>query len=217
MRSVFEVTLPAANPSLLTAEQLRLAAGLAVNDASRDAELATIGARISAEVHRACRLRSDVAHPPTLRRENIRETFRETGRETTLFLSRQFLAGPITVTEAGIALAASDIVVEAEAGMVHRIAGHRDVRWQCGNVIVEYTAGFAEVPGDLVGIAMDLVRLRLSEAKADPLERATSIEIPDVETRRVERWVGAVPGSTAGPVPADMLARLGAYARPVVA
>lgn len=217
MRSAFQIVTPAVDPNLLTIEQLRGAAGLTAGDTSRDTELTALGQQISADIHSACRIRSDGVNPPTLRLETVRETFRERGCENTLFLSRMFVRDVVSVSEAGTSLVADDTLVDGEAGMLYRIAGTRELNWRLGDVVVEYTTGFGTVPPDLVGIAMDLARLRLSAASVDPLEKSTTIEIPDVETRRVDRWVGAAPGSNSGPVPADIMARLSRYANVVVA
>lgn len=217
MRSTFTVVTPAADPSLLTIEQLRVAAGLAAGDASRDAELTELGARVSADIAAACQIRGDGVHVPTLRSEAVREVFRQRGCDDLLFLARRFISDLTLVTEVGTALVAEDTDLDAEAGLLQRISGTRTLTWLRGEAVVEYTAGFETVPPDLVGAAMDLARLRLSADARDPLVKGESVEIPDVRTVRQDYWVGAVPGSTAGPVPADILAKLSLYINVAVA
>ncbi|TIP07803.1 hypothetical protein [Mesorhizobium sp.] len=217
MRSVFTVVAPAADPSLLTIEQLRVAAGLPVGDASRDADLTELGKRVSADIATACQIRGDGVHTPTLRSEAVREVFRQRGCDDLLFLSRRFISDLTSVTEAGTALVDTDTVLDAEAGLLYRISGTCDLPWRRGDAVVEYTAGFDEVPADLAGAAMDLARLRLSADARDPLVKGESVEIPDVRTVRQDYWVGAVPGSTVGSVPADILAKLSRYINAAVA
>lgn len=211
MRQTFRVTSPAADLSLLTIEQLRAAAGLASDDDSQDAELEPLGEAIAADIATACRTESDGVNPPTLKEETVVETFWNCDRADEVFLSRRFVSSVSAVSERETALTTDDYVLDAEAGMLRRVIGGRPWAWYTGDLSVTYVAGFATVPADLVAIATDLARHRLSAAAVDPLEKATTIEIPDVETRRVDRWVGAMPGSNAGPVPADIVARLSRY------
>lgn len=217
MRSTFTVVTPAADPSLLTIEQLRVAAGLVAGDASRDAELTELGARVSADIATACQIRGDGVHVPTLRSEEVREVFRQRGCDDVLFLARRFISDLTLVEEAGTALIADDTDLDAEAGLLQRISGTRTLTWLRGDAVVEYTAGFETVPPDLVGAAMDLARLRLSEGATDPLEKGRQVEIPDVETVRIDRWVGAIPGSSSGPVPDHITAKLGRFMNVAIA
>ncbi|MER8762888.1 hypothetical protein [Mesorhizobium sp. M0968] len=211
MRSVFTVVTPAADPSLLTIEQLRAAAGLLPGDASRDTELTDLGARVSADIATACQIRGDGVHVPTLRSEGVLEVFRQRGCDDLLFLARRFISDLTLVTEAGTALVDTDTILDAESGLLYRISGTCEFPWRRGDAVIEYTAGFETVPADLVGAAMDLARLRLSSAATDPLEKGRQVEIPDVETVRIDRWVGAVPGTSSGPVPDDIAAKLARY------
>ncbi|TPN34793.1 hypothetical protein [Mesorhizobium sp. B1-1-6] len=211
MRSTFTVVTPAANYSLLTIEQLRVAAGLTAGDASRDGELTELGARVSADIASACQVRGDGVHVPTLRSETVRETFRQGGCDDMLFLARRFVSDLVSVSDAGTTLITDDTDLDAEAGLLQRICGTRTLVWTRGDAIIEYTAGLTDVPADLAGAAMDLARLRLSTDARDPLVKSESVEIPDVRTVRQDFWVGAIPGSSAGPVPADILAKLSRY------
>ena len=46
---------------------------------------------------------------------------------------------------------------------------------------------------------------------SDPLEKSVSITTEDVETVRRDRWVGSVPGSSKGPVPDHVAAKLSRF------
>lgn len=209
MRSTFVIVTPAADPSVLTIEQLRRAAGLQPDDDSRDAELEALGSRITADIMAACNIRGDGIHAPTLLRETVRESFRMTGCENLLFLSRRFVTSVLSVSDAGTALTiADDVDLDEEAGLISRISGSRDIAFRRGTATIEYVAGFDELPPGLVGAALELARLRLSEAAADPLERSVTITTDDVETVRRDRWIGAVPGSSRGAVPDHIAEKL---------
>lgn len=210
MRSVFSVTVPADDPWLLTIAQARMAAGLAANDTTQDAILQTLRARVSAEIYAECKIRGDGLNPPTLRQETITETFRIKSCDDTLFLGRKF-AQVTSITENGTLLVSTDTVIDGDAGMAQRISGTADINWQRGEVVVVYNAGFADVPYDLVGAAMDLARFRLSADSFDPLEKSKTIEIPGVETVKVDRWVGSLPGAVSGPVPTEISAKISRY------
>jgi hypothetical protein len=217
MRQTFTVTVPAVDPSLLTIEQLREAAGLASGDTSRDTELEQLGLRVSADIANACKIASDGLNPPTLRSETITETFWMPVCFDEVFLSRRFISSVTTVTEHETVLLAADFIVDREAGMLNRVSSGRPWHWYYGAISVVYVAGFTTVPADLVGAALDLTRLRLSADDRDPLVKGETIEVPDVLTQRRDYWVGAVPGSSAGPVPSDILAKLSRYINVAVA
>jgi hypothetical protein len=211
MRSAFTVLTPAVDPNLLSLSQIRQCAGLAPNDDSFDADLIALNARVTADIAAACNIRGDGGNPPTLCRETIREMFRQRRGDDVIFLSRRFVSSISSVTEDGTLLVAGDTELDAEAGMLSRRSGYRDIAWRRGEVVIEYVAGFEVVPGDLVGAAMDLARVRLSADSTDPLERSRTVTIEDIETTRVDRWAGSMPGASAGPVPADIAARLQRY------
>ena len=219
MRQSFTVTAAASSTLLLTIAQLRAAAGLQPTDNTRDPGLTELGKRISADIMTACQVASDGVHPPALLSETISEVHWLRRSDDMILLGRRFVSSISTLTEAGTAVLTVDYSLDKEAGILERLREAAPSRWSPGQVSVTYIAGFTpeNLPGDLVGAAMDLARLRLSADSVDPLEKATTITIPDVETRRVERWVGAVPGSASGPLPEDIMARLTRFMTTVVA
>ena len=211
MRQSFTVTSPAPDKSLVTIQQLRIAAGLEGSDNSRDAELLLLGEAISADIATACNVADDGVSIPTLRRETIVETFWLSDRWDELFLSRRFVSAISVVTEAGVTLVPADHALDRAAGLLSRSRSGRPCAWGLGEGSVTYDAGFDTVPADLAAAALDLARIRLSSGSRDPLVKSESIEVPDIQTKRQDFWVGALPGSAAGPVPADILARLSRY------
>ncbi len=218
MRQNFTVTVPTPSPSLLTMPQLRAAAGLEPGDTSQDIDLAQLGLQISAEIAITCNVASDGINPPSLKAETIVETIWNMDCDGELLLSRRFITSA-TVAELSSPVASGDFYINRGAGILLRVNSGRPWRWQLGTVEVTYVAGFADdkVPADLVGVAADLVRLRRSFSSRDPLVKSESIEVPDIQTRRLDFWVGAIPGTELSPVPPDLLARLGAYRNVLIA
>lgn len=211
MRQTFSVISPAPDLSLLSDAQLRAAAGLEVGDTSRDVELRALGAALSSDIAIACNVADDGVNPPTLRRETVTETFWVCDRPPELFLSRRFISSITTIVEAGSTLINSDRVLDAAAGMLNRVSGGRPWAWYNGEVSVTYVAGFDTVPADLAQAAIDLAKIKLSYGSRDPLVKSESLEVPDIETRRLDYWVGALPGAAASAVPPEVLSRLARY------
>lgn len=204
------ITIAADDTMLLTIEQLRASAGLAADDATQDASLEIIGARISAEICSACAVEVGNGGDPTLRRETVSETFRRRGQGGPLFLSRRHQIEITTITDEGGAVVSSDNYdVNSESGMIDNISGC----WPSATYTVVYEAGFDDVPADLTGVAFDLARIRLSEQGRDPLVKATDVTVPDVEEISTQFWVGAIPSAGVRPtgLPSDLMARLKRY------
>lgn len=214
MHSRLVVVEPAGDLSLVPIEVLRVAAGLASDDDSRDLQLTSLGLRIAAEITDACKIAVGEGAAPTLRRELLRQTFRNADVEV-LVLDRRHEVELTAVSIGRVAVAdLTTIDVDVEAGMLTRWVNGSQARWRAGEVIIEYRAGFAEIPQTLAGAVADVARVRLSAAAHDPLDKAVTIEIPDVETIRRDRWLGALPGASSssnGGLPADIIARLGRF------
>jgi hypothetical protein len=205
------ITTPASSLQLLTAAQLRTAAGLAPGDASQDTALADTGLRIAADITSACKVAIGAGAEPTLLRETLTETFRGV-RSEQLVLARRFGVTITSVTVDDTALAGTEYEVEPESGLLYRLSGNCRVCWAFTKAVVVYAAGFSTVPADLSGAAGDLMRIRVSEAAQNPLVKGESVEVPDVMTRRTDYWVGSVPGSDSGsPVPTEIASRLSRY------
>ncbi len=209
--STLIVTTPANDPNLLTPEQCRLAIGLGSGDTSQDAALLILNGRVSSDICSACGVAVANNAEPTLRQETLTETFIGS-RLGPLILSRRHRIEVTSLTEGGGLLDASQFMIEAEAGMLVRWSGTSERQWSEASTVVVYKAGFATVPGDLVGVAGDLLRLRKSEASRDALVRSERVDIPGVEEVQRDYWVNAA-GTTAatGPVPPEYLARLRRY------
>lgn len=200
----FTVTTPAQDRSLLTLAELRAAAG--ITDASRDAELVTLGNRISATIARSCNIATGGAVPPTLRLETITETLRTRGCGGPLVLSRSPVVEILSVTQGGAALSASDY--EADGGALRRLASDVLTEWSSGLVTIVYTAGWAIVPDDLKLAAAKFVQAEVQQGDRDPMLKSKTTE----GVSSYEWWVDPTKDSVIPPDVMDILQR-GNYVR----
>jgi hypothetical protein len=194
---------------------LRVAAGLASSDASRDAELTDLCKRISAEIVEACRIAVGEGAEPTLRKEKLTETFSGCWDDV-LILSRRHNVTITSVEENGTAVSIDSRGLRSEAGLLERWVNGCRSRWTASETVVVYEAGFETSPPSLVGVVTDLARIRLSQASVDPLVKSTRVEVADIDTVQTDRWVGSVPGTGETGLPTEIMARLARFINPVV-
>ena len=163
--SRIEILTPATDLALLSPAELRVAAGLAEDDASQDTSLAMLGLEAAEWIAEICGIRTAGARSPTVIAEELRETFPALWLGPELVLARRFVAD-VTVTENGAALAeGTDFVVLDDRGVIQRMASGYGLAWQAAPIVVEYTAGFSNgspsnVPAAIKGVARDYVQRR---------------------------------------------------------
>jgi hypothetical protein len=214
MQSTLSVTTAASSLALLTLEELRAAAG---DSAATDIELLAMGLRIAAAVMSECNIAVGSGAEPTLLRETLTETF-YWPRRIDLVLSRRHNIVISSVTADGSVVAAADYIVDPESGILTRISGGYPCHWGGQTIVVVYQAGFSVVPGDLKAAALDFFRASLNESGRDPFVKSESTEIPGVETKRFDYWVGSVPGSSdEGAVPDIVAGQLKRFRNMVMA
>lgn len=195
------VTVEAADKNFLSADELVAAVGATTGTPA-------FNARITADICIACNVAIDGAKTPTLRRETVVETVDDVSGLRKIALSRRHAVVITSVTIDGETLAGSGYSVNTESGVLSRLGG---ALWS-GTVVVTYVAGFATVPADLFGIALDMARLRVSESSRDPLVKRQSIDIPGVQRVDTEYWVNMGGISTnSSTVPPEITARLARY------
>lgn len=204
----FTVTTPATDLTLLSVEELRVAAGLARDDASNDATLAEYGAEIAAEIASDCAIASDGVNPPTLRSEVCTDVFRLKCHTDALFLSRRHVSEVTSIEEDGEALADEDWRIEAETGKLIRLVDDADSYWTASKIEVEYTAGFVTVPSELKAEAKTRIQIKLSEGSRDPLARTVRVEVPGVDTIENSYQVGGLSRLTGAGLSAESERRL---------
>lgn len=199
------ITTPADNRSLLTPVQLRIAAGLAADDTSRDDELVEIGVIVSDTISEWCNVAGDGVTPVTLMQETIVETFYPEIRSSSFFLARRFL-GDVTVVEGGVTLTVgNDYTIEGNQ-LTRRSSGSK-ICWPGAlTIVVTYEAGFADVPSTLAAEAAKLVAKAIAggASTTDPMLKTQSVNIPGVLTESREYWTGSE-------VSPDMVERLSRY------
>jgi hypothetical protein len=208
MRSILEVTEHNSAGLLTTAEAK---AALGITDSLRDDDIDRAVARISAAIYRACNLRTDGVTPPTLLSEALKESFRLDWSWTRgpLQLSRRRVT-ELVISEAGGAIDPATYDLDRAAAQLWRLDGSGAINyWTAGSVVVEYTAGFIEVPDDLKLAAETWLRMLWRDSYDEPSTISDPMikveEIPGV--RRIERWVSdmnASAASTTTMVPANV-------------
>lgn len=211
---------PNTDRSLLTIEEARVAAGLASNDASKDAVLTPLNNYVAAMITKACKVAKAGIIPPTLRLETVSERFMYKNLHKSLVLSRRPVVAIASVTQMNSALSASDYVVDEAAGVLYRTGtsfyfdrlGWCDY-WPSGDTVVVYSAGFATVPDDLKYAAIKFLQAEYVTGSRDPNLKSLTIE--GVSSR--EWWVSDKPVTSALPGEVmDILIR-GGYVNMVLA
>jgi hypothetical protein len=168
--------------------------------------LAKLNARVSAAIVRACHVAAAGAIPPTLRLEEVVDTYRLKSHQKALILSRRPVVSVTSLVEGSTTLAEDvDFEVEADAGLLYRLSGDERVCWSSGKVVMTYSAGWATVPDDLRLAAEKLAQVFHSEGGSggSGLKRES---IPGVIER--EWWVGP---SDDPAIPQEILDLLGPY------
>lgn len=204
----FSVTTPASDLTLLSAEELRVAAGLSRDDASQDETLAEYEAEVAAEIMSDCGIASDGVNPPTLKSEVCVDSFRLKSDADALYLSRRHVSDIDSIEVDGEALAVTDWVLDAEKGRLVRLDDDAESCWSASPIEVTYTAGFSTVPNELKAEAKQRIKLKLSEAGRDPLARSIRTEIPDIESREIDYQIGGLSRLTGEGLSAESERRL---------
>jgi hypothetical protein len=189
--SILSVVTPAASLGLLSAAELRAAAGLGAEDKSQDEALEALGLEAAEWIAGTiCGMATAGGNSPTLLQESLSEAFRlrSYGHRLPrqLILSRRVVSD-VDVTENDTALVAdTDFLVHDEAGLLDRLSSDVVTCWPSGTIVVTYTAGFAAdaVPAVVKAVATDFIRMRLSQRGRDPLVRSETTEGVDSVTYR---------------------------------
>lgn len=189
----FSVTTPATDLTILSVQELRVAAGLAIDDRSKDTTLAQYGKEVAAEIVQDCGVASDGSHTPTLRSEVCADVFRLKCSADALFLSRRHVTAIASIAEDGAAaLTATGFRFDAERGKLIRLINDKDACWTASKIEVAYTAGFSSVPDDLKAEAKSRIQIKISEASRDPMARELRKEIPGVLMTQTAYQVGGL-------------------------
>lgn len=173
----FTVTVPAADRSLLTTQELRDAIG--AKDDRYDALLPALGEAVAGALAARCRIRRCGAIPRTFRLEALEQSFELCGTVLGLQLARRPVTMIDTVTEGGTPVDLGDIRVNATTGMLRRLINSTSSAWATGTVTVAYHAGWATVPDTLRQAAQKY-------ARAVWFQTGPGAREPNVRRERVE-------------------------------
>jgi hypothetical protein len=170
---------PAPDYQLLSPEELRIAAGLASDDDSKDELLTLLGLEAAEWVATMCGvpaadgslLPTPVDTTPTFRPEAVQETRVLRGTPRSVALARRFITGTVAATLDDNAF--ETVIVDRQAGTIA-------TNGACGTLVVSYTAGFTTVPPALKAACRAYVSFRQTQSTRDPAIRSETI--PDVIT-----------------------------------
>lgn len=107
-----------------------------------------------------------------------------------------------------------DFTIDSARGWLIRLDGFTgvSVKWESEPVTVQYQAGYAPIPDDLVDATLRLVTARFRTRGRDP----TVVERTQGQMVGTERyWVGGAPGQK-GPFPPEIEALIAPYRLPVI-
>ena len=170
--SIFTVTTPATELSLLTIEELRAASG--VTDPRRDNELMALGRAASTSIARQCCVVADNTNFPTLLKETCTETFRWASCGP-LQLSRRPVTSIVSVAVNG-ALHAADTYEIVSGRNLYGLSGDDLADWSSGRIVVVYQAGYESAQGDLKLACSKLVTALFAETGRDPSLKRDTVE-----------------------------------------
>lgn len=179
------ITTPAGDPNLLSAEEMRLAVGLASSDASKDAVLATLNGRVSRSIAAHCKVAAAGVAVPTLRQETVTEVFRTGMARERLLLSRRPIVSVTSVVEDGETLTGADYEIQAASGILLRLENDEPANWSWQKITVVYVAGWDVVPDDIKLAASKLASEFYTVGTRDP--NLKKVEVVGVDSR--EYWV----------------------------
>lgn len=163
---ILETVTPTADRTLLAIEEMRAAAG--VTGSGQDSALITLSIEVADSLSRACGISAAGVTPPTLRSEALRQTMRQVWCTEYIRLERRPVVSVESVTVDGGALDPENYEIDVAAGKLYRLQDDCRVPWSGRKIVVEFTAGWATVPGDLKQAAKKLVTALWSDGGRDP-------------------------------------------------
>jgi hypothetical protein len=178
---ITRVIAPASSLALVSLDQAKVALGIDPADTSKDALIQQYIDQVSLAIDNYCD------------RTFVRQTYRDQNRYVCNWLApgkplmtRQWPiplddggAPVLTVSEDSALVDPVQWEVEIETGSLYRLDTSAAVNSWTGNLIViDYDAGYDEIPPDVQGAALEYLMVRWSSAGRDPALRSETI--PDV-------------------------------------
>jgi len=182
---ITRITAPAATLVLVTLDQAKAVLGIDPSDTSKDPALTAQIDAVSLAIDNYC--------DRTFARQSYRDQYRYVCNWLGLgepLVTRQWPIAPdidgvpvVAVTEDGAALDVSLWEVEVESGSVYRLDSTATVMvssWTGSLILVDYDAGYDEIPADVQNAALEWLGARWYALGRDPTLRTEAI--PDVIT-----------------------------------
>lgn len=110
--------------------------------------------------------------------QTYRETLRARSGLGVIMLRRYPVVSIASIVENGETLAAADYELFAPIGSILRLDADAETRWPAGKIVIQYQAGYAEIPAPVRAACLSLASSVSAAAERDPGLR--SISVPDV-------------------------------------
>jgi hypothetical protein len=199
------VTTPAASRDLVTLDDLRLQLSFKSTDTSQDVWLSKAITRASRQADGYCN------------RIFVEQTYRDYFTAVNGMPGNPLILGQapldsviLTVDGSATPLDDSNFIIDADPGHLYWIGDSGGWTAQ-SSIVIDYTAGFAEIPDDVQQAVIELAVMEFRARGRDPMLRER--ETPGLG--REMFWIGPPPGGSTA-LPSDICGLLDGYARSLV-
>lgn len=103
----------------------------------------------------------------------------------------------LAVVENGVTLTAADYELDPDSGRLARLLSDSPIRWCHGKIVVSYTGGYDlpdDAPAQLEKAVIKLINHYRQSDTRDPFVKSETVDIPGVEVRTSDFWVGSLAG-----------------------
>lgn len=216
MTPINTVIEPAKSLALVELDVIKDELGIALDDTTQDARLSRYILQASAQIHAYCQRIFPIQ---TYRDVFPATNWRGDGRGN-LVLWQTPVIEMIGYSDGGIATDLAEHQVDPKSGVISRCIPWMTARaWSCSEIIVDYKAGYREIPPEVEAAAVLLTRLRQGLRGWDttlPL-RDPMLRAREADTYGRQEYFGNTMPNTVGGMPADVAQMLELHVRPVFA
>jgi hypothetical protein len=193
MNRITRVLVPAPSLDLVDLQTVKLELGIAPDDPAQDMIIERYIAASSAKAHSYCsRIFPVQTYQDTFTRQP--PGWYNGHHPEILALAQRPVIEVLSVAMDGGALAVDGYQIDYDAGWLRAVSSSGVGYWTGAQVVVEYMAGFADIPDDVEAAVLELVTTRVSAQGRDPMLRSR-----DGPTYgREEFWLGGGPGQQSG-------------------
>ena len=215
MTPITAVIEPAESLALVELDVIKDEFGIVETDTTQDARLTRYILQTSAQIHAFCQR----IFPVQTYRNVFPASNCISAWQRSLVLSERPAIEILGFSDGGTATELTEYQVDPQSGVISRCgAGVSCCTWGYSEIIVDYRAGYEEIPPDVESAAVLLIRLRQglrgwnSESPRDPALRAREGDTYG----RIEFFGNTMPNTVAG-MPAEVAQMLEYHVRPVFA